>query len=65
MERRSQARAQTGAFVAIALVAVVLLNVLAVKVLHARIDLTKRGLYSLSQGTRRTYVVAFRCVAAV
>jgi ABC-type uncharacterized transport system involved in gliding motility auxiliary subunit len=54
MERRSQARAQTGAFVAIALVAVVLLNVLAVKVLHARIDLTKRGLYSLSQGTRRT-----------
>jgi ABC-type uncharacterized transport system involved in gliding motility auxiliary subunit len=54
MERRSQARAQTGAFVAIALVAVVLINVLAVKVLHARLDLTKRGLYSLSQGTRRT-----------
>ena len=54
MERRSQARAETGAFVAIALVAVVLLNVLAVKVLHARLDLTKRGLYSLSQGTRRT-----------
>jgi ABC-2 type transport system permease protein len=54
MERRSQARAQTGAFVAIAIVAVVLLNVLAVKVLHARLDLTKRGLYSLSQGTRRT-----------
>jgi ABC-2 type transport system permease protein len=54
MERRSQARAQTGAFVAIALVAVVLINVLAVKVLHARVDLTKRGLYSLSQGTRRT-----------
>ena len=54
MERRSQARAQTGAFVAIAIVAVMLLNVLAVKVLHARIDLTKRGLYSLSQGTRRT-----------
>lgn len=54
MERRSQARAQTGAFVAIALVAVVLLNVLAVKVLHARLDLTKRGLYSLSEGTKRT-----------
>lgn len=54
MERRSQARAETGAFVAIALVAVVLLNVLAVKVLHARVDLTKRGLYSLSNGTRRT-----------
>ncbi|MDO9021460.1 MAG: GldG family protein [Deltaproteobacteria bacterium] len=54
MERRSQARAQTGAFVAIAIVAVVLLNILAVKVLHARIDLTKRGLYSLSEGTKRT-----------
>lgn len=54
MERRSQARAQTGAFVAIAIVAVVLLNVIAVKALHLRVDLTKRGLYSLSQGTRRT-----------
>lgn len=54
MERRSQARAQTGAFVAIAIVAVVLINIIAVKALHLRIDLTKRGLYSLSQGTRRT-----------
>ncbi len=54
MERRRQARAETGAFVIIALAAVVLLNVLAVKALHLRIDLTKRGLYSLSQGTRRT-----------
>lgn len=54
MERRSQARAQTGAFVAIAIVAVVLLNVIAVKALHLRVDLTKRGLYSLSQGTKRT-----------
>ncbi len=54
MERRSQARAQTGIFVAIAIVAVVLLNIIAVKALHLRIDLTKRGLYSLSQGTKRT-----------
>ena len=54
MERRSQARAQTGAFVAIALAAVVLINVLAVKVLHLRLDLTRRSIYSLSQGTRRT-----------
>lgn len=54
MERRSQARAQTGAFVAIAIVAVVLINIIAVKALHLRVDLTKRGLYSLSQGTKRT-----------
>jgi ABC-type uncharacterized transport system involved in gliding motility auxiliary subunit len=54
MERRSQARVESGAFVFIVLAAVVLLNVLAVKVFHVRVDLTKRRLYSLSEGTKRT-----------
>lgn len=54
MERRSQARAESGAFVFIVLTALVFLNVLAVKVFHVRFDLTKRRLYSLSEGTKRT-----------
>ncbi len=54
MERRSQARVESGAFVFIVLTALVFLNVLAVKVFHARFDLTKRRLYSLSDGTKRT-----------
>ncbi len=54
MERRSQARVESGAFVFIVLTALVFLNVLAVKAFHVRFDLTKRRLYSLSEGTRRT-----------
>jgi ABC-2 type transport system permease protein len=54
MERRSQARAESGAFVFIVLASLVVLNVLAVKVFHVRFDLTKRRLYSLSEGTKRT-----------
>ncbi|MFO0608319.1 MAG: GldG family protein [Polyangiales bacterium] len=54
MERRSQARLESGAFVFIVLAVAVTLNALAAKVLHVRADLTKRELYSLSQGTRRT-----------
>ena len=54
MERRSQARVESGAFVFIVLAAMVFLNILAVKAFHVRVDLTKRRLYSLSDGTRRT-----------
>ncbi len=54
MERRSQARVESGAFVFIVLAALVVLNVLAVKAFHVRLDLTKRRLYSLSEGTKRT-----------
>jgi ABC-2 type transport system permease protein len=54
MERRSQARLESGAFVFIMIAVAVFLNALAAKVLHARADLTKRELYSLSVGTKRT-----------
>jgi len=55
MERRTQARFQSGAFVAIVAAALVLVNLLAIKVVtRLRFDLTKRELYTLSQGTRRT-----------
>lgn len=55
MERQSQARFQSGAFVAIVAAALVFANLLAVKVVtRLRFDLTKRELYTLSQGTRRT-----------
>jgi ABC-2 type transport system permease protein len=54
MERRSQARVESGAFVFIVLAALIVFNVLALKVFHWRVDLTKRRLYSLSEGTRRT-----------
>jgi hypothetical protein len=56
MERRQQARVQSGAFVAIMIASMVLVNLLAVKVLRAhwfRKDLTARQLYTLSQGTNR------------
>ncbi len=55
MERRTQARFQSGAFVAIVAAALVFVNLLAIKVVtRLRFDLTKRELYTLSQGTRRT-----------
>ena len=54
MERRSQARLESGAFVFIMIAVAVFLNALAAKVLHVRADLTKRELYSLSLGTKRT-----------
>lgn len=54
MERRSQARIESGAFVFIVAAALIVLNVLAVKVFHVRVDLTKRRIYSLSEGTKRT-----------
>lgn len=55
MERQSQARFQSGAFVAIVAAALVLVNLLAVKVVtRLRFDLTKRELYTLSRGTRHT-----------
>lgn len=56
MERRQQARVQSGAFVAIMIASMVLVNLLAAKVLRAhwfRKDLTARQLYTLSQGTTR------------
>ncbi len=56
MERRQQARVQSGAFVAIMIASMVFVNLLAVKVLRAhwfRKDLTARQLYTLSQGTTR------------
>jgi ABC-type uncharacterized transport system involved in gliding motility auxiliary subunit len=56
MERRQQARVQSGAFVAIVIASMVLVNLLAVKVLgkhYFRKDLTARQLFTLSQGTSR------------
>lgn len=56
MERRQQARVQSGAFVAMMVASMVFVNLLAVKVLRAhwfRKDLTARQLYTLSQGTTR------------
>ena len=56
MERRQQARLQSGVFVAIVIASMIFVNLLAVKVLRAhyfRKDLTARQLYTLSQGTTR------------
>lgn len=52
MERKSRARTESFAFLATVAVALVLVNLLAMKY-FVRWDLTKRQLYTLSEGTRR------------
>jgi ABC-type uncharacterized transport system involved in gliding motility auxiliary subunit len=52
MERKTRARTESAAFIAIVAVALVLVNILAIKV-FARIDMTKRKLFTLSEGTQR------------
>jgi ABC-type uncharacterized transport system involved in gliding motility auxiliary subunit len=52
MERKARARTESLAFLAIVVLALGLVNVLAMKY-FARWDLTKRQLYTLSEGTRR------------
>lgn len=54
MERRNRAHAESSAVVFITLAALVVLNILAIKVFRFRKDLTRRELYSLSQGTLNT-----------
>ncbi len=52
MERKSRAQTESFVFLAVVVVALVLVNVLAIR-FFARWDLTKRQLYTLSDGTRR------------
>jgi ABC-type uncharacterized transport system involved in gliding motility auxiliary subunit len=52
MERKVRARSESAAFAGIIIASLVLLNLLSVKV-FGRIDLTKRQLFTLSDGTKR------------
>src|SRR4051812_22980192 len=52
MERKSRAQTESFAFIGIVAAALVLVNLLSVKY-FVRGDLTKRGLFTLSDGTRR------------
>lgn len=52
MERKVRARSESAAFVGIVIAALVLLNLLSLKA-FGRVDLTKRQLFTLSDGTKR------------
>lgn len=52
MERKTRARAESAAFIAVVAVALVLVNILAIRY-FSRWDLTRRQLFTLSEGTRR------------